>query len=906
MRHRLLLSVAVLFLAASVDARIISYSPYTDRNSVPAHQHRMNRHFVLIEGIPPGPSISPVPGFGGFHGQAVVYDFRGEVEPRVVFPATGTSAFYAAAAREDAAGTLSILVLAASAGDNQMKYRLTRDGGLTWSVLDIPVGTLHYQLPADIDVGGPFVAARRSMIRIGDDAWPFLVATGNSLYAIGADGASRRVDAPDSVAAGRPIGRNAAGTEFLIVSSDGQLHRVRTATMTSEGVTTESAMYIDGWITPSGRVYVEDRTSSIRLSYVADNQRSTILEKPANALNLFAVPTFDFTGAWIIERGPGHPTVLHKHAPATGLIRQWEDITAPEVEALHAGSSGTKLLVQVHRPRPQADQRIFQDPALAIWNEGEVAPRHYDELYMDEQFNKGFVHLDVEAVAAGEPFVFDSGVRWIGGGGGGVSPSTPVGGGGDVIQEWGVVRASLKQRLVLPAVGRTPGAYGSYWVTDVILQNPVNAAQRVDIRFAPSGSPAATAGDLLRTITLGPNEIRLVEDVLHSLFGLESGTGAFFIEPESGIAMTSRTYSKSETGTYGFGMNAIDVYASAASARFPLTFAGAFLGQNYRTNMIITDAGESGANAELRVAGPSGLMGLVGTFDVGARGQQQINGVGGAVGLWPHETGGLLFRPTRGSASAAVFAIDNRTNDTTYFPPDLPAPIVRTIPAIGHIEGANNSRFRSDLYLYNPSAQLGTVTLQMKMWDSSDTQTINFTMLPNEARVITDVLQTMFGRTGIARLRYQSAGNAAIRVTSRTYSVTDEGGTYGFLMPPLNNFQSGGFGDTLEILGSVADDDYRTNIGLVDLAAFPSGTMTGVRVEIVNQIGDTVDAFTTNVPSAGGMQLNDIFRSRGLEMSGPVLIRISPLNGLVGAYATFIDNRTNDAVYLAANLGAKQ
>ena len=47
---RRLLSLPLLLLAITVQARVISYSPYTDRSAVPAHQHRMNRHFVLVEG----------------------------------------------------------------------------------------------------------------------------------------------------------------------------------------------------------------------------------------------------------------------------------------------------------------------------------------------------------------------------------------------------------------------------------------------------------------------------------------------------------------------------------------------------------------------------------------------------------------------------------------------------------------------------------------------------------------------------------------------------------------------------------------------------------------------------------------------------------------------------------------
>ena len=914
MRIRLLALIFLLFPAASGLARIISYSPYTDRSAFPAHQHRMNRHFALVEmgafgPLGPGPGI-PTPPPVRAEAEVVLYDYRGEKEPRKVFP-TGEGRAYVAsvAVRENSAGVPSLLVAGAIEGATSVSFYLSTDAGASWRPLEIPGAFNIPAQPSSFDTGGPFVAARGSQVRIGTEEWPFVVSSGNALHVIGSSGVVKSIaNLPTTISSVRLIGTDRSG-RYMLVNSNAILHIVDIVTGAAAQVDSfPSAGIDDGWITPAGHVYAEERGSVQRFLFLNGSSRSALVEAPATTLGVFGVPTNDYAGAWIIERGPGKPTILHKHTVSGGLQKQWEDITAPEVEALHAGMSGTRVLIQVHRPRPQADQRIFQDPALAVWHVGQPAPRFYDELYMDEQWNKGFVHLDVDRLEQGEPFVFDSGVRFAGGGGGGVSPSTPPsGGGGDVVQEWGVVRASLKQRLVLPAVGRTPGAFDSYWVTDVIIQNPSDAPQRVDIRFAPSGA-TNVAAESARSVTLAAREIRLIEDVLLSLFGLESGLGAFFIEPESGIVMTSRTYSKSANGTYGFGMNAMDVYAAAASARFPLTFAGAFLGQNYRTNIVVTDAGDSGSRAAVRAAGPSGLLGLSNvSFEVAPRGQQQYNSISPQLGLYPHETGALLFRPINGSATASIFATDNRTNDATYFPPDLPAPIVRTIPAVGHVDGANNAHFRSDIYLYNPSSTMNMVMLQFKMWDSPEMMTINLTMLPNEARVIPDVLQTLFGRSGIARLRYQSIGTTgAVRVTSRTYSLAENGGTYGFLMPPLNNFQSGGMGDTLEILGSVSAADYRTNIGLVDLNAFTTGNAINVRVEIIDRNGNTADSFTATVPSAGGMQLNDVFRNRGINVSGPVLIKVSPLNGIVGAYATFIDNRTNDAVYLAANLGAKE
>ncbi len=933
--RRLSFPAILLLIAVAADARVISYAPYTNRTAQAAVQSRLNRHFVLLEspGLAFGAigALPPIP--VNFNArQVVLYDYTGQEEPRVIYPqgnadATGDINF--AAVRENAAGVATILVQAnifpqgIGTAIAEPQLFLSTDSGATFRMVTgvrVPRVFLNDFI---VDVGGPYVATRYSPVRIGTEDTPFVMSAGGAVYAISRDATARVLFTPPPIIGVNDqlvsmAGSDATGSRFLVQTSNGLFIVPVSGSATQVGTV---GGQVEGWITPLGEVYLDLRSDKTRIVVFRAGTPTVLFESDLNS-TLFAIPTFDYTGAWIIDRGPGKPTTLYLNASSFGLQKQWEDITAPEVEALHAGASGKSLLIQVHRSRLQADQRLFKDPALAVWHLGEPAPRNYDELFMNEQLNKRFIHVDVDRIQSGEPFVFDSGAIFNAlPGGPNTSPATP-GGGGDVVQEWGVVRASLKQQLVLPAVGRTPGAYASFWTTDVIFHNPSNEAQKVDLRYVPNGAEVIAAASRAVTLTLQPNEIRRVEDVMLTLFNLDNTTGALFITPETGVDVTSRTYTGVVgcanrpcppfvvPGTFGFGMNAIDVYAAAAAPRFPVSFAGAFNGANFRTNIVITDTSSRGTTAGLVAAGNNGITGLRNmSLDAVPNGQQQFNNINTFLGLGTSESGALVVQPTHGSGIASVFVVDNRTNDSTYFPPDLPAPLVRTIPVIGHVDGANNSRFRSDLYLFNASATPRPVTLQVTSWDNpADTSTITITLLGNEARVIRDVLQTLFARSGLARLRYTSPGDAGgVRVTSRTYSVTDDGGTYGFLMPPLNNFQSGTAGDTLEILGAFNDKDYRTNIGLVELSSgFQQGAASNVRIEIIDAAGKTVDSFTVTVPMASGTQLNDIFRARPMNVTGAVLIRVSPLSGMIGAYATTTDNRTNDSMYLAANLAAKE
>jgi hypothetical protein len=351
------------------------------------------------------------------------------------------------------------------------------------------------------------------------------------------------------------------------------------------------------------------------------------------------------------------------------------------------------------------------------------------------------------------------------------------------------------------------------------------------------------------------------------------------------------------------GVGAVDFFAAAGS-RFPLSFAGALDGSGSRTNLVAVDTSGRGSEIALHSA-ERGRAGF--SFRTVAGGQAQLNDLGSLLGV--HQSAGLIVQPLSGEVIASAVSIDNRTNDPTWFPPDLPSAFVRTIPAIGHVDGANGSKFRSDLFLFNTSDQPQSMTLTAKRWDVQENEVIvNLTLSGRESRTIVDVLPALFGLTGIARLRYVSSSSepSGIRATSRLYTIDPSGGTFGLSMPPLNSFQAAGPGESLEILGPEGGRGFRTNLSLVELTAFSGGPPVRVRIEILDDLGARVDSFEAEVPTAGGIQLLDIFRARGLGNGPPAaLIRVSPLAGLVGAFATTLDNGTNDPTYYGASLASR-
>jgi hypothetical protein len=922
------LGVLAFFLCAfPVAARYLPYSPVTPRQAVAAVQRRAARHTVLLEVLPAG-CVNFCPGFS----RVVIHDPQGVEPPRDVTPGPTGAALYAAAWEADD-GTLRLL---AYSGDS---FFYSSDGGTTWGLVPLPAQARPSRNPSRTyvpDIGGPVVGGTSSPIQLGTADVPFVLAIDDpaqpGFWGVRADGSAVYL-IPASGAA--LLGSDIGGTTFLVGAyafasppPSGRPTSWNVATLDLSGRLTvlfqvpinfgppsqvHDPPSLEGWITPGGTVYFSvvwtgtptaPFSSSSSISFLQDGSLTELATAARTApLSLFAVPTADFAGAWIVNREAA-ATTLMLHTAAGGLVPQWSDPGRPPVEALHTGGSGRRLLVQTSRTRPEGDSAI----GLAIWSVGAPPPDRYDQLVLGS--SNGFAHLDVDAVAQGQPFLFGAGVVFI----------TPfqVGWLPGASAELGVVRASLVQRLLVPASARAPGLFGAFWKTDLVLRNPDSTPLSLTARFLPNPQTSNLAADA--SLTLDANSIAVIPDALGSIFHLDHGSGAVLLIPEGtrSLEATSRTYTAVTNGTYGMGVNAVD-FSTAAEPGLPLTFPAGLLGSGFRTNIVATDASGRGAQLGLLLSTGAGTAGSGLTVSVPANAQSQVTGLAGGIGTSESEAGSVSITSHSGRAASGVIAIDNGTNDPTWFGPTGAGRIAswNVIPAVVHADGAHGAQFRTDLFLFNPDDTPMYVALAVKAWDQDeDESVVSLTLAPRESRVIRDVLATTFARTGVARLRFQSGWFGPVlgpRITSRTYTVQPDGSTFGMQLPALDAFQTGTDGETLEILGPTGGPASRTNLTLVgvgDLYLQPFmagwGQPVGAHVEFRDDHGALLDSFDMSAPFRGGVQINDIFRTRGLG-DGPkaALIRVRPFGGFLAGYATTIDNGTNDPVYFAATLAAQ-
>ncbi len=179
-----LASLVLLALPGPAAGRVISYAPLTARPATPAVQRRTNRHALLIErvGVQTYIGGGPVCGSCGYSSPSrlVLHDSLGQEEPRDVTPGGADTGIDFSAAREEPGFPPVLLAHTTAslfAGENptsQSRFLFSADGGATWSVLPLPSAGAY--APWSADIGGPFVHARDSAIRVGTAESPFLLA----------------------------------------------------------------------------------------------------------------------------------------------------------------------------------------------------------------------------------------------------------------------------------------------------------------------------------------------------------------------------------------------------------------------------------------------------------------------------------------------------------------------------------------------------------------------------------------------------------------------------------------------------------------------------------------------------------------------------------------------------------
>jgi len=218
--------------------------------------------------------------------------------------------------------------------------------------------------------------------------------------------------------------------------------------------------------------------------------------------------------------------------------------------------------------------------------------------------------------------------------------------------------------LTIPAVGRAPGAAGTFWRSDVTFFNPGLTTMTLSLRYLASGQDNRNA--ITQNVTIPSSRTLVLADVTQ-YFGVSSGSGALRVSwsGPSGPIVTSRTYTTADGGgTYG---QSIDPVTSFANDSF---VPGLRSDSSFRSNVGFVNGGDSIMAVTVTLLSDSG--GVIGTTQIALNPRSQIQYAVGALfaaANTPRAGTLTLLAHTDGSPNLFAYGsiVDNESGDPVFF-----------------------------------------------------------------------------------------------------------------------------------------------------------------------------------------------------------------------------------------------
>jgi hypothetical protein len=218
--------------------------------------------------------------------------------------------------------------------------------------------------------------------------------------------------------------------------------------------------------------------------------------------------------------------------------------------------------------------------------------------------------------------------------------------------------------LVVPAAGTGAGANASQWQSELTLHNAAPRATTLSITFHQG------------TTVLGPVAIELqarqtlsIEDIVHTKFGLDSGTGALVIETNDrqarGLAVTSRTFNTSARGEFGQDIPSVDAAAALGAGDIgALAGPSSVDGTRFNFGVYVTET----ASIDWQLVRANGTIAATKNVVYGAGTHAQYNsGIETLLGATPQANDTVYGRVNSGRAVFYGSTI-NSTGDPTFVP----------------------------------------------------------------------------------------------------------------------------------------------------------------------------------------------------------------------------------------------
>src|SRR5712691_4666315 len=226
--------------------------------------------------------------------------------------------------------------------------------------------------------------------------------------------------------------------------------------------------------------------------------------------------------------------------------------------------------------------------------------------------------------------------------------------------------AASAATFIVPAAGTGPGANDSHWQSELTLHNAAAASVTVGLTFHDSSG--AQQGN---NVTVNARRTVTISDIVKTVFGRESGTGAIEITVPDAMAnrmaITSRTFNASANGQFGQDIPAINAN-DAATAGDVVVLQAPSSANDARFNFGLYALTDATIRWDL-VRADGTVLSPIGEQNYAAGTQLQFNsGIQNLLGSPEQDDDTLHAVLTKGKVIAYGSAVNNASGDPTYVP----------------------------------------------------------------------------------------------------------------------------------------------------------------------------------------------------------------------------------------------
>ncbi len=318
------------------------------------------------------------------------------------------------------------------------------------------------------------------------------------------------------------------------------------------------------------------------------------------------------------------------------------------------------------------------------------------------------------------------------------------------------------------------------------------------------------------------------------------------------------------------------------------------------TQLVVTLTGPDGT--EVRVLDHEGRAGdaVREVFGLTAASAEALSGFAGkpVEGTWRLSVADTVPGGAGRVVSWALFV------EPTILEPEPAFPAATSFVATTvHRIGKLGAFYTTDLRLFNAdSAAAHDVLLRFAPAGQGVPRTLAVRLAPLATRVLDDVVHDAFRTDGYGPI-FLSAVPAVVAAT-RTSTTAPRGGSFGLSLPADAVASAAGAGSTLVLVPAFKAIGFRVNVGVTEV----SGQAATVEVALRDTTGALRALIPRSVPPGGLVQLNDVYSLTNLapDPADRIEVRITDGAGRVAAWATPIDDSTNDGSFVAAHPAASR